>query len=103
MITITMHKNKNQRYTGFTIDGHAGYSEAGSDIVCAGISALSETALLGLIQYLQEENVSYEVKDGFLSVRVKAPCDTSQVILTTLVLGLQQIVQQYPEYAVLNS
>ena len=41
MITITMHRDKKHRYTGFTISGHADYDEAGSDIVCAAVSALS--------------------------------------------------------------
>lgn len=103
MITITMHKDKKNRYSGFTISGHADYSEAGSDIVCAAVSALSQTALLGLMQYLAENAVPYEMKDGFLSIRVNEPCETSQVILKTLVLGLQQIVQQYPQYVALNS
>ena len=44
MITITMHRDKKDRYTGFTIKGHADYDEAGSDIVCAAVSALSQTA-----------------------------------------------------------
>ena len=51
MITITMHRDKKDRYTGFTIKGHADYDEAGSDIVCAAVSALSQTALLGIMQY----------------------------------------------------
>ena len=42
MITITMHRDKRDRYTGFTIKGHADYDEAGSDIVCAAVSALSQ-------------------------------------------------------------
>ena len=35
MILIQMYDN------GFIIDGHAGYAEAGKDIVCAAVSALS--------------------------------------------------------------
>ena len=40
MITITMHRDKRDRYTGFTIKGHADYDEAGSDIVRPGPQAL---------------------------------------------------------------
>jgi uncharacterized protein YsxB (DUF464 family) len=101
MITITMHRDKRDRYTGFTIKGHADYDEAGSDIVCAAVSALSQTALLGLIQYASQD-VPYEVNDGFLSVQVK-PCEASQIILGTMVAGLEQIVRQYGEYVVLDS
>lgn len=102
MITITMHRDKKDRYTGFTIKGHADYDEAGSDIVCAAVSALSQTALLGLMQYASHD-VPYEVNDGFLSVQVPKPCEASQIILGTMVAGLEPIVRQYGEYVVLDS
>ena len=97
MITITMHRDKKHRYTGFTISGHADYDEA-----CAAVSALSQTALLGLMQYASQD-VPYEVNDGFLSVQVPKPCEASQIILGTMVAGLEQIVRQYGEYVVLDS
>ena len=31
---------ENERITGFSVSGHSGYAEAGSDIVCAAISAV---------------------------------------------------------------
>ena len=65
MITITMHRDKEYRYTGFTISGHADYAEEGSDIVCAAVSALSQTALLGLMEYASKD-VPYEVKRRIL-------------------------------------
>lgn len=37
MILIQMYDN------GFIIDGHAGYAEPGKDIVCAAVSAISQT------------------------------------------------------------
>ena len=102
MITITMHHDKRDRYTGFTIKGHADYDEAGSDIVCAAVSALSQTALLGLIVISQD--VPYEVNDGFdISSRSSSPGEASQIILGTMVAGLEQIVRQYGEYVVLDS
>lgn len=33
------------RLDGITIDGHAGYAEAGKDIVCAGVTALTENLI----------------------------------------------------------
>ena len=30
---------EDDRITGFTVSGHSGYAEAGSDIVCAAVSA----------------------------------------------------------------
>lgn len=101
MITITMHRDKEYRYTGFTISGHADYAEEGSDIVCAAVSALSQTALLGLMEYASKD-VPYEVNEGFLSVTVPKPSDASEIILGTMARGLQEMVRQYGEYVVLD-
>ena len=40
MVQITILKNKQGGYTGFTFKGHAGYAESGHDIVCAAVSVL---------------------------------------------------------------
>ena len=36
MITVTFER-KEDRVISFTAEGHAGYAEAGSDIVCAAV------------------------------------------------------------------
>lgn len=104
MIIIQLERNRGRQFSGFVISGHAEYSEAGSDIVCAAVSALSQTALLGLLHYIPQ-NVIYhmEEENGFLTVRVEKCCEVSQVIFHTMVLGLEQIAQQYPSYVVLHS
>ena len=38
MTTVTFHSTGG-RLDGFAVEGHSGYAEAGSDIVCAAISA----------------------------------------------------------------
>ena len=38
MTTVTFHSAEG-RLDGFVVEGHSGYAEAGSDIVCAAISA----------------------------------------------------------------
>ncbi len=104
MITIRLQKDQNRQFSGFHISGHAEYSEAGSDIVCAAVSALSQTALLGLLHYMPDD-VTYQIdeENGFLTVHVQKCCETSQIIFHTMVLGLEQIAQQYPLYVVLHS
>ncbi|MBC3536416.1 ribosomal-processing cysteine protease Prp [Megasphaera hominis] len=98
MITITLQYDKNNRLSGFQIRGHADYDESGSDIVCAAVSVLAQTALLGLLEYAGEESITYGQDDGFLSVHVKKSVPEAEVILHTMVLGLQEIVRQYGEY-----
>ena len=44
MITITIFQNQ-ESVTGFRCIGHADYAEYGSDIICAGVSALVVNAI----------------------------------------------------------
>lgn len=83
--------------SGFTVTGHSGTAERGRDIVCAGVSALTQTALLGIMEYLHRE-VDYDVASGKLSVRLKsAPDDLTEAILQSMLLGLTEIQKLSPE------
>ena len=52
---------EDERITGFTVSGHSGYAEAGSDIVCAAVSTAVTMA----------EAVINEVCGAKAKVRVK--------------------------------
>ncbi|ERT61986.1 MULTISPECIES: ribosomal-processing cysteine protease Prp [Megasphaera] len=102
MITVSLFRNGEHRFSGFEASGHADYGEAGADIVCAAVSALTQTALLGLLKYAGGR-LSYSVKDGFVSVRLQAVTDETEVIMETLQLGLQEISRQYEKYVAVYS
>jgi uncharacterized protein YsxB (DUF464 family) len=82
------------------VSGHGG-GKKGKDIVCAAVSAVTQTALLGLLRY-GEKQVTYRTKDGALSIEISRPKEnfsqkSLSVILTTMVLGLQAIEKEYPD------
>ncbi len=87
------------RIVGFEISGHSGYSESGSDIVCAGVSALAQTALMGLVELLKLEP-SYRIDEATGLLRLDLPESTAdaQLILKTMELGLSSIQKQYPKH-----
>ena len=85
------------KVSGFTVAGHSGTAERGQDIVCAGVSALTQTALLGMMEYLHRE-VDYDIASGKLSVRLKGvPDDLTEAILQSMLLGLAEIQKLSPE------
>ena len=92
---------QNSRIIGFEISGHANTAPKGQDIVCAGVSSISQTALMGIGAYLKRD-VDYEQappnKGGFLSMQLKSnPDDLSEAILRTMLLGLKEIERLYPK------
>lgn len=53
------------RRDGITISGHAGYAPAGQDIVCAGVSALTQT-LIKSIEDLTSDKIKYKYRPAGL-------------------------------------
>lgn len=87
---------------GFTVKGHANYAPEGQDICCAGVSAITQTALIGLINHL-EKKPHYKIDKGNLEVFLadnlsSEEHEKAQIILSTMVAGLQSLEASYSEY-----
>lgn len=92
--------------TGFTVEGHAGYAAEGYDIYCAGISAITQTTLLGLLKHLKVKP-EHKVKKGDLMVKLPSDLDEedrykAQVILSTMETGIYSLEEAYKDYVQLE-
>lgn len=45
MTHIVFFRDRSSRFIGFSVSGHSGYADEGSDIVCAAVSACTELVL----------------------------------------------------------
>ncbi|ADL07530.1 ribosomal-processing cysteine protease Prp [Thermosediminibacter oceani] len=102
MIKATVVLDARGRVRELLIRGHAGYAEYGKDIVCAAVSALAETAVLG-IEEVAGVNVSPVKREGYFHLTI--PEDESEdklarvgIILDTIVIGLKDIAKTYPSH-----
>lgn len=91
---------------GFTVNGHADYAPEGQDIVCAGVSAITQTALIGLLNHL-EVKPRYKINKGNLEVFLaddisNEDFDKAQIILSTMLAGLQSLQESYSEHVQLE-
>ncbi|VBB07876.1 Hypothetical protein LUCI_3141 [Lucifera butyrica] len=97
MITIEIFRNENQGITEFRANGHANAAEHGKDIICAGVAALTQTAVMGLERYLGRD-MELEVASGNLAMRlINSPDHLSNAILETMLLGLKEIANIDPK------
>ncbi len=85
-------------------EGHTGYGEAGEDIVCAAVSTLLQSALLGLLQVVGI-NVKFSVDEQKGSLRFTLPQNLSlqerhdaDIVLNTMLCGIQDIYTEYSDY-----
>ena len=93
---------EDDRITGFSVSGHSGYAEAGSDIVCAAVSAVV-TMAEATINDVCGAKAKVRVKDEQARVTLMLPnsCDeedTVQAVLAGMMLTLMSLRDDYPDY-----
>jgi uncharacterized protein len=80
------------------VRGHAGFAQAGRDIVCAAVSALVLSAVYGLRAHC---DVSPKIADSQARYALRLTStrnQRAQAVLETLVSGLEAIAKSYPRY-----
>ena len=93
---------ENERITGFTVSGHSGYAEAGSDIVCAAISAvvaMVETTINDVCGAKAKVRVKDE--DARITLTLPATCEEEeavQAVLAGMMLYFINLRDDYPDY-----
>ena len=97
MVIVTLTRKHTDSIIAVAVNGHADYAPHGEDIVCAAVSVLTQTALLGLLRYAAHP-VRYKIKSGLLSLQLeKEPTNITDTILETMALGLEEIARNYPD------
>ncbi len=93
---------ENDRITGFSVSGHSGYSEAGSDIVCAAISAVVTMAEATINEVCgAKAKVRVKDEDARITLMLPTSCDeeeTVQAVLAGMMLTLISMRDDYPDY-----
>lgn len=97
MIEIKIFRASDGMVEGFHVTGHANTAPHGRDIVCAAVSALTQTALLGIGKYLGRE-VDFAVRSGSLEMKlIAAPDELTSAVFETMILGLHEIEKINPK------
>ena len=90
------------RITGFSVSGHSGYSEAGSDIVCAAVSAvvtMAEATINDVCGAKAKVRVK-EQENARIALTLPASCDEEesvQAVLAGMMLTLCSMRDDYPD------
>jgi len=102
MTTVTFH-SADRRIDGFTVEGHSGYAEEGSDIVCAAISGVVGVTectindVLGLAAA-----VKVDAETGYMALKLPGGLGQTnericRELLTGMMVYLQALSEEYPE------
>ena len=90
MITITQTDGE------ITIKGHANYAERGKDIVCAAVSALTQT-FIESVEQLTDDNLKCVISAGNVVIRYTDLSKQGQLLRRSFFIGLEMIADSYPQ------
>ena len=101
MITATVFQTSddlgNASYCGIEIEGHAGWADAGEDIICAAVSALAINFYNSVEAFTED---SFEGEAGTEDVQFSFHFTSkispeSKLLISSFVLGLKNIERDY--------
>jgi hypothetical protein len=95
MIKAIFYRSKGN-YKGFTVSGHAGYADAGKDIVCAAVSALTINTVNSVEELTDNRYRVVQDEEGMISFKFDEKSDENgQLLLSSLSLGLTELAKEY--------
>lgn len=94
MVKVEVTK-KDNIYQKVIVNGHAMYSDYGTDIVCSAISSIVTTSINGILS-LNEGSLNYEVNDGNVKIIINSDDFTTQTLIANMISLLKELEGKYP-------
>ena len=83
-------------YRGFSVSGHAGYENAGRDIICASVSALVINTVNAVDALTENVCVCEQDSSGSIKFKFSSSSDEQgQLLIRALDMGLSNIEKEY--------
>lgn len=79
------------------VSGHAGYAPPGNDIICAAVSALTQS-LASSLEALTEDKTNTEIDTGYVRIEYENLSEPGRLLVDSFFIGICGIENEYPEY-----
>ncbi len=95
---------RNNKIFEVECDGHTNYGEKGEDIVCASLSSIVQTAVLGLLMVAETElEMERDDERGYLKFTLPEKLSNKQeiqasAILDTMVCGISDLYESFSDF-----
>lgn len=91
MIAVSVRKD------GIKISGHANYAEAGKDIVCAGVTTLTQTLIMSMVDLTRDE-IECEISPGRTDIHYGNLSEKGKLLVDSFFIGVCLIVDDFPDH-----
>jgi uncharacterized protein YsxB (DUF464 family) len=103
MIVLSVNREAG-KIKGFTVEGHARSAPHGEDLVCAAVSMMAQSVLLGLHHHVQI-GFDCDIDEGTGRLTCRLPAEMApeqylkaEAVIETMVLGCRNLQETYPQY-----
>jgi uncharacterized protein YsxB (DUF464 family) len=100
MVEVELYEDSRGRLSSFVAQGHAGWAEHGSDVVCAAVSTLLQAAWLGLVEVAGVEAEGSRSAGRLTLAWPADACEREDVraIVGTAALSVERLAAQFPDH-----
>jgi uncharacterized protein YsxB (DUF464 family) len=102
-IKALIYQNSQNTVYGLIVSGHSGYAESGSDIICAGVSAIVLNTINSIKEFTKDKTeLKMKEKEGFIyfflpELQKGKGSKEAIVLLKAMKFGLESIRDTYGE------
>ena len=95
---------KQDKFIGFECKGHTGYSESGQDVLCATISGITQSCLVGLLRVVKvSPKCTRDDESGYLKIELPNnlnidKVEESNILIAVVYESIMDLIDGYSEY-----
>ncbi len=102
MINILLVR-RNKNFIKLKVYGHSGYAEIGKDIVCASVSTLAQSLIIGLSKVVNDDFIySISETDASLCIDIskynEKDLEQAQILIRTFKYTVDSLLLDYKKY-----
>ena len=92
------------KFIGFECSGHTGYDKYGRDILCAALSGMTQSCMIGLINVLDIDiSLTRNDDNGYLKIELPKNLEgnkilDAQILFNTLYMSIDDLIEGYSKY-----
>ncbi len=99
MIKLAIY-HLDSNFQSFRLEGHSSIGKKGNNLLCAGVSTLVQTMILGIMNVL-EINIHLEKQDGYILCNFPDNLNQKEneginLLMMTMIVGFQDLEKQFP-------
>lgn len=79
---------------GVSVDGHAGYGEMGKDIICAAVSALTQS-LIHSLEALTKDKISSTIAGGCVNIKYRNLSEAGKLLVDSFFIAISDLQRTY--------